>query len=59
MMMLIQKLVRPVQNVEGATAIEYGLIASIVSVAMIAGLQIVGPNLNAVFTYVGGLLVAP
>ncbi len=33
----------------GATAIEYGLIAALVSVAAIAGFQAVGGSLNTVF----------
>jgi pilus assembly protein Flp/PilA len=33
----------------GATAIEYGLIAALVSVAIIAMLSLLGENLNATF----------
>jgi pilus assembly protein Flp/PilA len=33
----------------GATAIEYGLIAALVSVAIIAMLSLLGNNLNATF----------
>jgi pilus assembly protein Flp/PilA len=33
----------------GATAIEYGLIAALVSVAIIAMLTLLGENLNATF----------
>lgn len=40
----------------GATAIEYGLIAALISVVIIGGLQLVGPELNNVFTYIGGEL---
>ena len=36
----------------GATAIEYGLIAALVSVAIIVALQAVATNLNAVFNKV-------
>jgi pilus assembly protein Flp/PilA len=36
----------------GATAIEYGLIASFVFLAIIAGLTVVGTNLNAKFTLI-------
>ena len=35
----------------GATAIEYGLIAALVSVAAIAALQGVGTQLNSTMTY--------
>jgi pilus assembly protein Flp/PilA len=36
----------------GATAIEYGLIAALVSVAAIAALQTMGTSLNSIFTVV-------
>ncbi len=34
----------------GATAIEYGLIASLIAVAIIAGAKALGTNINAMFT---------
>ena len=34
----------------GATAIEYGLIAALIAVAIIAGLRMVSTSLNANFT---------
>jgi len=40
----------------GATAIEYGLIAALVSVAAIAGFQAVGSDLNSLFSGVAGKL---
>jgi pilus assembly protein Flp/PilA len=40
---------RFVQDDSGATAIEYGLIAALVSVAIIAMLSLLGNNLNATF----------
>jgi pilus assembly protein Flp/PilA len=40
----------------GATAIEYGLIAALVSVAIIAGLNKVTTNLNGTFTKVSDAL---
>ena len=49
MMMLIQKLVRPVQNVHGATAIEYALIASLISVVAIASMTLVGTGVSGTF----------
>ena len=36
----------------GATAIEYGLIASLIAVAIIVGVTAVGTNLQALFTTV-------
>lgn len=43
---------------KGATAIEYGLIAALISVVMIATLWIVGQNLDSVFGVVGAQLGA-
>jgi pilus assembly protein Flp/PilA len=44
------------QNKDGATAIEYGLIAALIAVAAITALQAVGTNLTAVFTTVANKL---
>lgn len=41
---------------EGATAIEYGLIASLISVAIVAALLVLGPQLRGVFETVSGAL---
>jgi pilus assembly protein Flp/PilA len=41
---------RFVKDESGATAIEYGLIAALISVAIVATLKVVGTNLNATFT---------
>ncbi len=43
---------RFVKDDSGATAIEYGLIAALVSVAIITVLGTVGTNLNATFSRV-------
>jgi pilus assembly protein Flp/PilA len=40
----------------GATAIEYGLIAACISVAIIAAVTSVGSNLNTTFTNVSNAL---
>jgi pilus assembly protein Flp/PilA len=37
------------KNENGATAIEYGLIAALIAVAAIAAFQLVGTNLTSVF----------
>jgi pilus assembly protein Flp/PilA len=42
----------------GATAIEYGLIAAGISVAIIAAVQTLGGSLNATFTTVNSKLTA-
>ncbi|MDY7801622.1 Flp family type IVb pilin [Burkholderia stagnalis] len=40
----------------GVTAIEYGLIAALIAVVIIGAVQIVGQDLNGVFTTVGNEL---
>ena len=37
----------------GATAIEYGLIAALVAVVIVSGLQVLGPALDGAFTTIG------
>ena len=41
-----------VRREEGATMIEYGLLAALISIAALAALQILGPALAALFTTV-------
>jgi len=45
-------LVRFMKEEEGATAIEYGLIASLIAVAIVGVLVTLGPRLREVFTKV-------
>jgi pilus assembly protein Flp/PilA len=42
----------------GATAIEYGLIASLLSILIIAGLLIAGPEVEDLFTDIGTVLAS-
>lgn len=42
----------------GATAIEYGLIAALIAVVLIAGATMVGTDLNALFEGIGADLKA-
>ncbi|RYY96866.1 MAG: Flp family type IVb pilin [Alphaproteobacteria bacterium] len=41
-------------NKSGATAIEYGLIAALIAVAVIGGVTALGTSANATFTEVAG-----
>ena len=43
----------------GATAIEYGLIAALIAVAIIGGASSLGNNVSGTFTKVSGELAAP
>jgi pilus assembly protein Flp/PilA len=45
-----------VDNEQGAAAIEYGLIAALVAVALFAGAQLLGQNLNNLFSGIGDFL---
>ena len=44
---------------EGATAIEYGLLASLIAVAIVGTVTALGGSLNALFTRVAAALAAP
>jgi pilus assembly protein Flp/PilA len=46
------KLVKLLRNAEGATAIEYGLIAALIAVAAIGAMQGIGTKLNSTFNNV-------
>jgi pilus assembly protein Flp/PilA len=48
--------VKFIRNESGATAIEYGLIAAGISVAIIATVQALGSNLNTTFGSVASAL---
>ncbi|MBD9649667.1 Flp family type IVb pilin [Ensifer sp. ENS09] len=47
---------RLMKDESGATAIEYGLIAALISVALIAGASTLGDSLNSTFEGLGGKL---
>ena len=49
---MFSTLVRLVKDENGATAIEYGLIAALIAVAAIAAFRLVGSNLSLIFNTV-------
>ena len=49
---------RLLRDEQGATAIEYGLIAALIAVAAITAMQSLGNELDATFTNVSGCLSA-
>ncbi|MFP3644388.1 Flp family type IVb pilin [Paraburkholderia sp. SIMBA_054] len=53
---LIKKLRQFVQEDKGVTAIEYGLIAALIAVVIIASVQLVGTNLSSVFSSIAAAL---
>ena len=52
----MKKLMRFFKDDEGVTAIEYGLIAALIAVVIIAAVTVVGTELNQAFTYIGDTL---
>lgn len=44
------------QEEEGVTAIEYGLIAALIAVAIITAVGLVGTNLENIFNFIAGKL---
>jgi pilus assembly protein Flp/PilA len=57
--MKLRSITRIVSDESGATAIEYGLIAALVSVVAIGAMRVIGTNLTATFTKVGTDLAPP
>ncbi len=55
---MFAKMIAFVRDEDGATAIEYGLIAALVSVACIAALSALGDSLNAIFNMVSSELTS-
>ena len=53
---MLPTLIRLWTNEDGATAIEYGLIAALIAVAAITALGAVGTNLTSTFTTVANKL---
>ena len=47
------------KNESGATAIEYGLIAGLIAIAIIGGATLLGGDLDQMFRDVAGKLVVP
>ncbi|HWI25418.1 MAG TPA: Flp family type IVb pilin [Stellaceae bacterium] len=53
---MLRTLAKLYRDESGATAIEYGLIAALISVVIIGALTLVGTQLSAVFQAVQGAL---
>ncbi len=47
---------RYLKNDSGATAIEYGIIASGISLVVVAAVQLIGTDLQVMLTYIGSVL---
>ncbi len=46
----MEKVFKFMEEEEGAVAIEYGLLAGLIAVAIIVGAELLGTNLNTFFT---------
>ncbi len=55
---MFAKMIEFVRDEDGATAIEYGLIAALVSVAAIGALSALGDSLNTIFNMVSSELTS-
>ena len=58
MMEMISIMLMKVRDKRGATAIEYGLLAGLVAVAIIVGAGFLGTSLNTLFNDIGAKLPA-
>jgi pilus assembly protein Flp/PilA len=53
---MLRTLLKLLRDEDGATAIEYGLIAALIAVAAVAAMTTVGTNLSATFNSVASQL---
>lgn len=53
-----ENLMKFLRDEDGVTAIEYGLIAGLIAVAIIAGTQVIGTDLSTIFNAIGTKLSA-
>jgi pilus assembly protein Flp/PilA len=56
MQSIIQTIGAFVRDEEGVTAIEYGLIATLIALAIVVGVTSIGTNLEAMFMAIAGYL---
>ena len=52
----MERLKRFLKDEDGVTAIEYGLIAALIAVAIIAAVGLIGTNLSNIFDHIAGKL---
>ena len=58
-MKFIQSVQSFVREEDGAAAIEYGLIAALIAVAIIVGATLLGTSLDGLFTRLGNCMTTP
>jgi pilus assembly protein Flp/PilA len=52
----MRTILRFIKDDSGATALEYGLIAGLISLAIVAGATTAGAAVNGIFNTIGGVL---
>ena len=57
-MQIVHSIQQFVRDEEGVTAIEYGLIAALISIVIIVAVELVGTQLDATFDKIGAALTA-
>lgn len=55
----LQARLNSMRSEDGATAVEYGLMVSLIAVVIIVAVALIGTNLTAIFNFVGGKLTVP
>jgi pilus assembly protein Flp/PilA len=55
----LQKIFAFLRDEEGASAIEYALLVTLIALAIVAGATALGTNIGALFTSAAGKIVAP
>jgi pilus assembly protein Flp/PilA len=56
---MIRKLVNFIKDEEGATAVEYAIMAGLIAAVIIAAVTILGQNVDQTFTDIAGAVPAP
>jgi pilus assembly protein Flp/PilA len=55
---MVKQIVRFMQEEEGTTAVEYGLMIALISAALVAAVALLGGNLAARFNTVAGIIAS-
>jgi pilus assembly protein Flp/PilA len=55
-MWILDKLTRPLKNMEGATAVEYGIMVALIAAVIITTVTVVGGKVNNAFQSVNAAL---
>ena len=58
-MKLVQSFYSFIRDEDGAAAIEYGLIAALIAIAIIVGATLLGTSLDGLFTRLGNCMATP